>query len=49
VRIDLKAAGFVVTDLPIGRAVTAAGRLRPAAAKSGIGEREIVATGARFE
>lgn len=43
-RIDLKAAGFVVTDLPAGGRVTASGRLR----REG-DEAVVVATGALFE
>jgi hypothetical protein len=44
VRIDLKAAGFVVTDVPTGGQVTAAGRLR----RDG-DEPVIVASGVKFE
>ena len=43
-RIDLKAAGFVVTDRPTGLPVTVSGRLR----REGE-EPVIVASGARFE
>jgi len=44
VRIDLKAAGFVVTDVPTGGRVTVSGRLR-----RNEEERVVIATGARFE
>jgi hypothetical protein len=44
VRIDLKAAGFVVTDVPTGGRVTATGRLR----RDG-DEPVIVASGVQFE
>jgi hypothetical protein len=44
VRIDLKAAGFVVTDVPMGGRVSATGRLR----RDG-DEAVIVASGIRFE
>jgi uncharacterized protein YdeI (BOF family) len=44
VRVDLKAAGFVVTDRPTGGAVTVTGRLR----RDGE-EPVVVASGARFE
>jgi uncharacterized protein YdeI (BOF family) len=49
VRVDLKSAGFVVTDLPLGRKVTVSGRLHRASADSGSADPEVVATGARFE
>jgi hypothetical protein len=49
VRVDLKAAGFVVTDLPLGRRVTVAGRVHRPAQAGATAEPEIVATGARFE
>jgi uncharacterized protein YdeI (BOF family) len=49
VRIDLKNAGFVVTDVPLGRAVTVSGTLRRASGGSGPADPEVVATGARFE
>lgn len=48
VRVDLKAAGFVVADLPLGRTVTVAGHLRRKAGEAP-GAPEIVAVGARFE
>jgi uncharacterized protein YdeI (BOF family) len=44
VRVDLKAAGFVVTDVPTGGAVSVSGRLR----REGE-EPVVVASGARFE
>jgi uncharacterized protein YdeI (BOF family) len=44
VRVDLKAAGFVVTDVPTGGAVSVTGRLRRDAE-----EPVVVASGARFE
>jgi hypothetical protein len=44
VRIDLKAAGFVVTDVPTGGSVTVSGRLRQKEE-----ERIVIATGARFQ
>jgi uncharacterized protein YdeI (BOF family) len=44
VRVDLKAAGFVVTDIPTGGAVSVSGRLR----RDGE-EPVVVASGARFE
>jgi uncharacterized protein YdeI (BOF family) len=44
VRIDLKASGFVVTDLPTGGTVSVTGRLRRDA-----DEPVVVASGARFE
>jgi hypothetical protein len=44
VRIDLKAAGFVVTDVPTGGRVTATGRLR----REGE-EPVVIASGVRFE
>lgn len=44
VRVDLKAAGFVVTDLPTGGTVAVRGRLRRDGA-----EPVVVASGARFE
>jgi uncharacterized protein YdeI (BOF family) len=49
VRIDLKSAGFVVTDLPLGREVTVSGRLHRASGGAGSADPEVVATGARFE
>jgi hypothetical protein len=49
VRIDLKSAGFVVTDLPLGRRVTVSGKLRRASEGAGSADPEVVATGARFE
>ena len=44
VRVDLKAAGFVVTDVPTGGAVSVTGRLR-----RDVEEPVVVASGARFE
>ncbi len=44
VRVDLKAAGFVVTDVPTGGTVTVAGRLK----RDG-DEPVVIASGARFE
>jgi uncharacterized protein YdeI (BOF family) len=49
VRIDLKNAGFVVTDVSLGRDVTVSGTLRRANGSSGSADPEVVATGARFE
>jgi uncharacterized protein YdeI (BOF family) len=49
VRVDLKNAGFVVTDQPLGRPVTVSGTLRRASADGGSADPELVATGARFE
>jgi uncharacterized protein YdeI (BOF family) len=48
VRIDLKNAGFVVTDVPLGRAVTVSGTLRRASGGTRLADPEVVATGARF-
>jgi uncharacterized protein YdeI (BOF family) len=48
VRVDLKNAGFVVTDLPLGRAVTVSGTLRRASTDVGSADPEVVASGARF-
>jgi hypothetical protein len=44
VRIDLKAAGFVVTDVPTGGRITASGRLK----RDG-DEPVVIASGVRFE
>jgi uncharacterized protein YdeI (BOF family) len=44
VRVDLKAAGFVVTDVPTGGTVAVTGRLRRDAE-----EPVVIASGARFE
>jgi uncharacterized protein YdeI (BOF family) len=49
VRVDLKNAGFVVTDVSLGRAVTVSGNLRRASGATGLADPEVVATGARFE
>jgi uncharacterized protein YdeI (BOF family) len=44
VRVDLKAAGFAVTDMPTGGTVAVSGRLRRDAE-----EPVVIASGARFE
>jgi uncharacterized protein YdeI (BOF family) len=49
VHVDLKAAGFVVTDLPLGREVTVGGRLRRESGTEAAAAPEVLATGARFE
>ena len=43
VRVDTKAAGFVVSDIPLNTKVTVAGKVKSTA------ERQIAATGLRTE